>query len=67
LTIQKYYSLVPLDFSRKSCENQLFSFVMTVKIVAQNKKDGKGREINFPNKKILPPKIQLRILLFGHF
>ena len=41
--------------------------IWAVKIVVQNKKDGKGKDLNFPAKKNLPTKIWPKILLSGHF
>jgi hypothetical protein len=67
LTGQRNYSLASLRFLRKSCENQLFNHDLTVKIVAQNKKDGKGNDLNFSTKKSLPTKIFPKIPLSGYF
>jgi hypothetical protein len=56
LTGQKKHSRISLRSKKKSCENQLFNHDLTVKIVVQNKKDGKGKDLNFSAKKNLLPK-----------
>jgi len=41
--------------------------IWAVKIVAQNKKDGKGKDLKFSSKKNLPTKTRPEIPLSGHF
>jgi hypothetical protein len=41
--------------------------IWAVKILALNKKDGKGKDLNFSTKKSLPTKTSPTIPLTGHF
>jgi len=67
LTRQKKDTQSFLRLLRKFYENQLFNHDLSVKIVAQNKKDGKGKELIFSNKKSLLSKTRPKIPLRGYF